>query len=429
MLLVGILCGLIQTIIIFIILKRLIIERKFSFNYTFLIIYYLIFTVPLILDMILGIPKYSERSQYVYELVNTEEVALIFNIINVIIFGIFFTFKKEFSLDINLLKIKRGFLINSMLLILSIMPVFLSIININNIPSFKYGYLVAVSKYNPSILPLYEMFLNITMISVPAGLVYLILNPKKHIYISWVVYTSVILSMYMNGKRMVVFLFFILLLVKVYINNKKSFMIMACLSIFSIITFNNFYSNYMDDKYGLNKFSDDKYLQYRIDYSRDHNVKMAIFKEINENENKILEYRGESFLYNLSFFMSRENWENKPYPYGVYVTAASVGLSQAQSLGWQMTTSLLDESIANLGLFFGVCFFILFFIIVFKIGYSFKENILILTTTNFIIFLFLTMQFSFSMPFVLSWLFLIAFNYIRNKLKHTQNLKFNEYEK
>ncbi|MGG6408436.1 MULTISPECIES: hypothetical protein [Bacillus cereus group] len=422
MLFVNILSGVIQTAIILMILKKLIIEKKFSFNYTFLIIYYLIFTIPLILDMILGIPKYSERSQHIYEFVNTEEVILIFNIINIIIFCVFFIFKKEFSLEINLAKMQKKSLLNLILLTLTLAPVILVLININNIPSFKYGYLVAASKYNSDILSLYQMFLNITMLSVPAGLIYLILNRQKHIYISFIVYFSVVLSMYINGKRMVVFLFFILLLVKVYINNTRRFVTMICISVVSVVIFNNFYSTYFDENYGLNKFSNDGYLQFRIDYSRDHNVKMAIFKELNENENPILEYRGQSFLYNVSFFINRENWEDKPYPYGVYVTAASVGLAQSQNLGWQMTTSMLDESIANMGLLLGVTFFILFFMIILKIGYKFREDILILTITNFIIFLFLTMQFSFSMPFVLFWICLIVFKYIQNRLRFSKSL-------
>ncbi|MDQ4483704.1 hypothetical protein RBU64_15840 [Bacillus cereus] len=221
----------------------------------------------------------------------------------------------------------------------------------------------------------------------------------------------------MNGKRLVVFILISLILVNTFVNNIKKLIPTLILSIGLILGFNAIYSNYLDSEYQLNKFSNDEYLQFRIDYSRDHNVKMAIYDEVKESQQKILDYRGQSFLYNLAFFIPRENWEDKPYPYGVYVTAASLGISSQESLGWQMTTSILDESIANLGLPLGICFFILLFGLIVKIGYFFKEDILLFASTNFIILLLLTMQYSFSNVFILPWCGLVICKYISTKVK------------
>lgn len=341
-LLFTIICGVIQTIIALVILYRTLISKKFSYNYMFLLVYYLIFSVPLILDVIFGIPNYSSRSQYIYELAsNDKKVIAAFNIVNVLIFLLFWFWRKEFNISFDF---KNNKTFNTILIFIALLPVFLLIINIHNIPSFKYGSLIGYSDYSVEINDLYHLFLNVTLISVPSGTIYLILKPKRHIYVTLIIYISVFIGIYMNGKRMVVFIFLILLIVNVFINKRKRLVGSIIFSIIFLLIFNISYSNYLEKEYSINKFNEDEYLQFRIDFSRDHNVKMAFYKELN-NSQQILDYRFQSFIYNILFFIPRDNWEEKPYPYGVYVTSSSLGLNTTENLGWQMTTSLLDESI------------------------------------------------------------------------------------
>jgi hypothetical protein len=90
------------------------------------------------------------------------------------------------------------------------------------------------------------------------------------------------------------------------------------------------------------------YENIRLDYGRDFLTKMVIMHELNAPQISMLEYRGESFLFDAVMFVSRDWWPEKPWPYAVYATAAALRI-KATFIGWSVTTSWLEECIANLG--------------------------------------------------------------------------------
>jgi hypothetical protein len=93
------------------------------------------------------------------------------------------------------------------------------------------------------------------------------------------------------------------------------------------------------------------YESYRIDFGRDHGIKLALHKELDESERPLLEYRGQSVLFALTFWVPRSWWPDKPYPYYVYYTGAVLDVPTRYTwLGWGVTNSWLDEAIANFGL-------------------------------------------------------------------------------
>lgn len=92
------------------------------------------------------------------------------------------------------------------------------------------------------------------------------------------------------------------------------------------------------------------YENLRIDFGRDHNLKAAILCELSPDAEPILEYRGESILFYLTMYVPRSFWPDKPWPYAVYLTSHAIE-REPTDLGWGLTTSFLDESIANFGWF------------------------------------------------------------------------------
>jgi hypothetical protein len=90
------------------------------------------------------------------------------------------------------------------------------------------------------------------------------------------------------------------------------------------------------------------YENVRMDYGRDDVIKMAIFAELRPDVIRILEYRGQSFLFYTVFYVPRDFWPDKPYPYAVYSTSAMSMFDSPRQLGWGMTNSILEEAIANL---------------------------------------------------------------------------------
>jgi hypothetical protein len=87
----------------------------------------------------------------------------------------------------------------------------------------------------------------------------------------------------------------------------------------------------------------------RVDYGRDNNLKAAIFCELADaGDVQILDFRGQSMLFYLTMYVPRRLWPEKPWPYAVYMTAYSLH-TRPVDLGWGLTTSFLDEAVANFG--------------------------------------------------------------------------------
>ena len=62
---------------------------------------------------------------------------------------------------------------------------------------------------------------------------------------------------------------------------------------------------------------------------------------------KILQYPCQSFLFDILPFIKRTNWVNKPYPFGVYYTAAWTN-TIVNSVNYRYTVSWFGEALANL---------------------------------------------------------------------------------
>lgn len=86
----------------------------------------------------------------------------------------------------------------------------------------------------------------------------------------------------------------------------------------------------------------------RVDYGRDDVIKLAIFSELHPEQIRILDHRSQSLLFYMTMFIPRDWWPEKPYPYAHYVTSA-VLLTPPRLRSWAVTTSILDEAIANFG--------------------------------------------------------------------------------
>ena len=88
------------------------------------------------------------------------------------------------------------------------------------------------------------------------------------------------------------------------------------------------------------------YVNLRIDYGRDAVMKQAIFAELNPDRLRILDYRGQSAVFDLLFFVPRRLWPGKPFPYSTYVTAAMMR-APVRDYRWGVTTSIFEEAVAN----------------------------------------------------------------------------------
>lgn len=131
-----------------------------------------------------------------------------------------------------------------------------------------------------------------------------------------------------------------IMILKNTIKSKKSIFFIIIVALMILLVYGNYYNEDVTQ-------DEDSYLSFRVNYGRDDTLKMTIFSEINDE--KILEHRGQTLLYYLTFYIPRDLWEDKPYPYATYFTSALVGLDTVTNLGWNMTTSIYDEVFSNFG--------------------------------------------------------------------------------
>ncbi len=88
------------------------------------------------------------------------------------------------------------------------------------------------------------------------------------------------------------------------------------------------------------------YVYFRVDYGRDAGIRMAIHAEVDPEVRPVLRYRGESVLFLVTAPVPRSIWPSKPNAYAMYSTAQALGI-EPRPIGWGITTSWLEEAIAN----------------------------------------------------------------------------------
>lgn len=88
--------------------------------------------------------------------------------------------------------------------------------------------------------------------------------------------------------------------------------------------------------------------QYEMYYSRLNCVKTSIYAALQGLQ--VVEYPGQTLLYNLFFFVPRFLWPSKPYLFCKYFTAFSISGICTAFVPWNMLVNLWTEMISNFGL-------------------------------------------------------------------------------
>ena len=156
------------------------------------------------------------------------------------------------------------------------------------------------------------------------------------------------------------------------------------------------------------------YDNLRIDFFRDNRVEMAVYATLEPELMQIVEYPGQTLLFDALFFVPRSVWPDKPWPYAVYFTSAMLNIFPPRSIGWGMTTSWLDEMVSNFG-FVGMLVAPLSLLGLCRLGDSFRWPTLSLLT-SLVVVLFLALQLSAFLAVFLLWVGLAASVRLRTAL-------------
>lgn len=381
-------------------------------------VFYIFFTLPLILDHTIGPPSYSKYPGFLIAC-KDYTTRIIYSIYTAYIPFILFKYGR-IRKSVN--NVNYHVNVNSIRLILYIflfLPVLLILFSPNPLIYLNYA---AATK---GLLNLEEEeFHNyvslFSMLSILAYVILIFIKRGPIFFYSIILLPFIIIDIWVYGKRFIVVTFIVLL---VFVLWKKGalrrfgIIAISIMSLLLIFLYSSIYQNTVREFENLS--FEEKYTNFRIDYGRDDVTKLTIFSELNPNKIKILNFRGESFLFYLTFFVPRDIWPEKPYPYAQYVTSA-VFLSEPKLWGWGFTTSIFEEMIANFS-WLGMILAPFSIALICRIGDSFNNG-LISIFSILIAMLLMVLHLTPYITIFMLWIFtIIIFKFKRNKVKKSQS--------
>lgn len=398
-------------------------RKSFKIIFFVYFIFIAIFVLPVILDWVFGVQDFSNKYTNFDKALNDDLTNILYSIFLIVTaFGLYFSGvisekrKKIRSLDIrdsiSNFKVNRHVYITCVLLMF--LPVFLVFISpspekyLFNYAYFqKYADLASQSEvwYHRNVLRL-GMFISLIAIMTTR------LFSKNKMVNHFIIFSAALITGVLNGKR-TLFAFIILgILIADIIKTPKGKLPIKRISIASGVIF----STFIIYAFAINKIPVNVTLvdTLRLYFFRDIDVKYSIYALLNSGEHRILEYWGQSYLFNILLFVPRLLWESKPYPYDIYITASVLNNPPGTVLSWSFQTSLFGEALSNLG-WFGIPFSLILLHLFVRVSEWSKNPLIILLCIFIIVYAFMNHFGSFYIYFAV-WLFLVAFTFIKQKI-------------
>jgi hypothetical protein len=266
-----------------------------------------------------------------------------------------------------------------------------------------------------------SMLCNISIFAIAA----ILIQTNRNLLLTAIFWTPMLItSLWIHGKRSIVATAMLLVVSVLWHKGllRKGRIVLFGVSAFALLAaFSTYYQSSFREHSSVSAglSSRDYYENVRIDYGRDDKIKMTIFAFLHPERMQILEHAGQSTLFYLTFFIPRDAWSSKPLPYAQYFTSAMLGRAP-QMWGWGMTTSWLEEAIANFGLM-GFLLGPLLFVGICRLGDS-TEDVLVKLMTTYVGIMFLTLHLvAFFIPFSI-WM-LLVFRAYKGRRAHRRQSK------
>ena len=319
------------------------------------IVHFVFCGFPLLLDVIFGMPQY--RNEPGYSLASSDSDTFYVYCLYVSFVPLLWTFtamNPSRCMDragAELSRVPRGFgrfgaLTNFAILIL---PIILVIASPRPEVYLTYGMIATEQVVSEEIIK-HDTLVTASEFLGLLSIAGILLNTRKlnvRIVGSCILLTCI--YVWLNGKRNSLFES---LLVYLYVGfargalRGRRLVICSVAIVIFMCIYSIFYQSYI--RRDILDFSDpdDKYTNIRIDYGRDAVIKFTLYCELKGGSMRILDYRGQSVLFNFLYFVPRKWNPEKPWPYAQYLTAAML-FTNTPPIDWSMTTSWLEEPIAN----------------------------------------------------------------------------------
>jgi len=335
-----------------------IISGKYSILHLGIVVTWVMQVLPLLIECFLGISNQAQTYVNMYYAMTDAKTGRIYNLmlLGVIYFMYILanhSYKKQ-QRDYHILKELLnvhipvvGQLVLSVLMFLPVLAVLLA-----PQPSIylKFAYFYRKTVSAESAIRLYHtsyiMYAN--YIAFGASMMKYLYRKKRKLFANVDIFCSIFLYSWIDGKRALLIFSLIGILAidilkRTYANRRDKLIAKAILFACISIAFFGAYSEY------TGKGTESEFLlQYTMYFSRMSSVKTAIYDWLNGHQ--ILEYKGQTMLYNLFFFVPRSFWPSKPVMYCKYFTAYSLGRVSTDFLSWNLLVNIWTEFVSNFGI-------------------------------------------------------------------------------
>lgn len=346
--------------------KKIIFEKNCSISNYLNIIIYVFCVIPIVLNYLVGIPNYHTIYWYkpFIEPMKNENVSIIYD---VYVFFTMFLLHVLLSRKKNNIELKNEntltslFSNNKIIAILLIISPILLIVASGTLKNYLIFSVASNRGFSENTSN--SFMTPCLLISLLTYFSILFKNniTFKKIILSFIYFFVIV---WISGKRFMIaniILLFIFYVVNMNFDLKKRKRIFRIIPIFGIflILFSVFYLTKIRPMQETSYES--VYDMLRVDFGRDDVIKYVIYEDTIKG-NKILNYRGQSFLSLIGSFVPRKLWKSKPYPHYMYLTSSILNLSIFK-LPAGTTPSFLEMVICNCGIFgYFLCSFILLFL-------------------------------------------------------------------
>ena len=411
---------LIGTIELRIVLKRIINKNNNILDICF-VVFYAMQILPLLVEIVTNdIDSIKDESMIMYYAMTDDNTSYIYD--TFLLLTIFFfhriTHKKDISTTnvIDLVRdVTHRLRINtffSFILMGGIfIPLFIAVYfspNSDVYSQFSYFYTHELSRETLEYLYHTTVVSTCSQLTLASILLsYFFQNKRKYNY-SFIIYLGIIMLTWVDGKRAMLIYALLGILMIDYIKSAKrnhSLIKKSVLFLFITISYFFVYSN-ITDKGSNSSF----FVEYSCYFSRLSPVKVAIYDSLYTQ--KILEYTGQSVLFDLFYFVPRSFWENKPVMFCRYFTGYAYTGDGSQMLTGNLHVNLWSEYIANFGLWgywIATCIVYLYTKIINK-----TKNIIGIFCGTFFILSYFMFGFE-SIVIVAYTIWLLTFLFFRNK--------------
>jgi len=371
----------------------------------FTILFFLFQFVPIVVETIYGGANHLFPGINLNRAILDETVAVTYDVAILIVISLLYyqSTLKDRMFEYYLSKIgtvKIGLIIKGILIYFILQPVILAFMAPN--PSvythWAYSFVNEMDMYEE--IYHHEVVMPSTQIALFATVIFYAVERR----FKWLAYIAAFVITWITFKRTALIFSSIMIVAIDYLSGsyshkvrklvyKSSILILICVSYFIL------YSSYT----GKGR-EGDPYVSYTMYYGRNYCVKTAIYDQLNGN--KMLDYRGQSILFDLFFYIPRSVWPNKPGMYSKFSTSYSQGMHGLES-STNFYVNIWAEYISNFHLF-GIFIALLFIKLFLRISEKSKNTVVYLVGVVFLCFYFFWGVQPFTMWIIGAWAISLA---------------------